>query len=52
VLGVVDLEKNGKDDVIMNFPGNGTWIWKNNATWELLHPQDVEAVASGRYDIN
>jgi len=31
VLGVIDLEKNGKDDVIMNLSGNGTWIWKNNA---------------------
>ena len=52
MLATVDLDKNGKDDVILDFTGYGIWLWKNNATYEQLHPADVEGFAAGRYDIN
>ena len=41
-----------KDDVILNFPGYGVWLYKNNAVFEQLHPADAQGLVGGRFDIN
>jgi hypothetical protein len=52
VMSVIDLDKNGRDDVVLDFTGYGVWLYFNNTGYDQLHPADVTAIASGRFDIN
>ena len=48
-----DIDGNGQDDLIVDFPGFGVWIWQNNSgPWRLLHPFNVSDVQTGDFDGN
>ena len=32
-----DLDNNGRDEVVLDFPGAGLWVWRNNTSWAQLH---------------
>ena len=47
-----DVDGNGQDDAILDFPGFGVWVWLNNRSWTQLHPLNVSAMATGDIDGN
>ena len=49
-MAVGDLDNNGKDDLILSFPGYGIWSWRNNTNWQQLHPFDALKLAVGDID--
>ena len=51
-MAIQDLDADGRDDVILDFPGYGVWLWMNNAGYAQLHPLDAEALTAGRFDDN
>ena len=40
----------GGADLIMDYPGSGIWIRRNNGTWGQLHSQSSTAMAVGDFD--
>jgi len=36
-MAVGDVDGNGQKDVVLDFPGAGIWMWRNNVTWSQLH---------------
>ena len=47
-----DLDGNGVDEVIVDFPGAGIWVLKNNANWIRLHVSSPTRMAVGDLDGN
>ena len=45
-----DLDGDGRDDVIIDFPGGGIWIWRNNGIWAQLHGFNSSFFAVGHLD--
>lgn len=46
-----DLDNNGEADVLIDFPGFGLWVYRNNGeNWEQLHPFSPELVTTGNID--
>ena len=38
------------DDLIVNFPNDGIWVFRNRTTWLQLHPQRAQAMVVGDFD--
>ena len=49
-MTTVDLDNNGKAELILSFPAYGVWIYRNDATWSQLHPRPAIAIAAGQLD--
>ena len=49
-LATGDLDGNGRADLIIDFPGFGVWLWRNNAVWVQLHTSNVAGIAAGDLD--
>ena len=47
-----DIDGNGKQDLIVTFPGFGVWAYMNRATWVQVHPVDAQRTASADLDGN
>ena len=47
-----DLDGNGRDDLVMNFPGYGVWGYLNGATWIQIHGTGATRLAAGDLDGN
>ena len=45
-----DLDGNGQDDIIVNFPGAGLWVRYNNTTWSQLNALNSTALGAGNID--
>ena len=45
-----DPDGNGRDEVVFNFTGAGTWVWWNNASWSLLHALNPTLMTSADLD--
>ena len=49
-MAVGDLDNNGKDDLILSFPGYGIWSWRNHTNWQQLHAFEALKLAVGDID--
>jgi hypothetical protein len=49
-LLIADIDGNGRDDVIVVFPGLGLWSLMNQGAWTLLHPFSATHIAAGNMD--
>jgi hypothetical protein len=47
-----DLDGNGRDDVVFDFPGYGLWVYTDSGTWALLHSLSASHIAAGHVDAN
>ena len=47
-----DVDGSGQDDMILDFPGAGVWIWLNNSAWVQLHPARPTQMTTGDLDGN
>ena len=47
-----DVDGSGQDDLLLDFPGAGVWIWLNSTSWVQLHPANAAAIATGDLDGN
>ena len=47
-----DVDGNGLDELIADFPGSGVWVWRNNMLWHQLHTANVRAITTGDLDDN
>ncbi len=45
-----DLDHNGRDEILIDFPGFGVWVWQNNTNWSQLHGLDAIHMATGNLD--
>jgi hypothetical protein len=45
-----DVDGNGTEDVILDFPGYGVWALLNNRTWVQLHGLNASAIVAGDVD--
>ena len=45
-----DLDNNGRADLVVNFPGYGVWIYRNDTTWMQLHALEATKLAAGQLD--
>ena len=52
IMATGDLDGNGQDEVILDFPGLGVWVRYNNAAWVQLHKLDATGVTVGDIDGN
>ena len=53
IITTADLDKNGQDDVIIDFgSGIGTYVFYNNLIWAKLHSLSPEIIATGNLDEN
>jgi hypothetical protein len=52
VLDLVTGQLDGvpADDLILNFPSDGIWVYRNGTSWFQLHPQRAQAIAVGDFD--
>ena len=51
-IGNVDGDTNGRADVIVSFPGAGTWQFRNNSQWSQVHFISASEVTTSDLDIN
>ena len=42
---VGDFDGNGKDDLVLDFPGYGLYMWKNMTSWVFVHALDAGSFA-------
>jgi hypothetical protein len=42
-----DMDRNGRDEVIMSFSGQGTWAWVNHTSWQQKHFLTASLLATG-----
>ena len=49
-MQVANLDGNGQDDLVLNFPGSGLWVRFNNSSWFALHPLEATTLAAGNID--
>ena len=51
-LAAADLNGDGGEDVIVDFPGYGLWVLYGGSTWAQLNPRDVSALVTADLDGN
>ncbi len=51
-LAAADVDNNGEEDVIVDFPGYGVWVWYGGSTWAQLNPRDVSLLVTADLDAN
>ena len=51
-LAAADLDGDGGEEVIVDFPGYGLWVLYGNGTWSQLHPFDVTSMVIADLDGN
>ena len=51
-MAAADLDGDGGEDVIVDFPGYGLWVLFGNGTWSHLNPRDVSALITADLDGN
>jgi hypothetical protein len=44
---VGDIDGNGCDDLIVDFPGDGIWVRYDDGSYENLHGADAEIMVVG-----
>ena len=49
---VGNFDGNGKDNVVLDFPGYGLWMWKNMTSWVLVNSLGASTLAVGNLDGN
>jgi hypothetical protein len=53
-IAIGDIDGNGQEDIIADFPscGCGIWAYLNRTTWVSIHPLSTAALATGDLDGN
>ena len=51
-LAAADLNGDAREDVIVDFPGYGVWVWYGGSTWAQLNPRDVSTLMTADLDGN
>jgi hypothetical protein len=49
-MTTLDLDGNGRADLVFEFPGAAIWVWMNNGNWLALDPLAAEDIAGGDSD--
>jgi hypothetical protein len=47
-----DLDNNGKQDLVVTFPGLGVWAYMNRTSWVQIHGLGAQRLASADLDGN
>ena len=47
-----DLDGNGTDDLVVNFPTYGVWAYMNGTSWVQIHTRQAKRMAAGNLDGN
>ena len=50
--GNLNNDAGHRDELIVNFPGSGVWIWTDNSTWVQLHNLNATHITTGDIDGN
>ena len=49
-MTTADIDGNGKQDLIVTFPGYGVWDYANGTTWSLIHPFDARRMSTTSFE--
>ena len=49
-MTAVDLDGNGKAELVASFLGYGIYIFSNNTSWTFLNPSAAQVIAGGQLD--
>lgn len=52
VMASGDVDGNGQSDLILDFPGQGVWIWLNNSRWFQLDARNSGQIVTADLDGN
>ena len=47
-----DLDSNGRDEIVFDFPGYGLWVYSDSGTWRMLNSLSASHMAAGHLDAN